>query len=100
MIHLGREAEHELHDLLVLAHLGPDRKVVGIRHALRPEGQHPRPEPQRHGRDRRQPARTRLTDLNSTNGTFVNRKRIEGSCLLQENDIIHFFTAEFRLRRH
>lgn len=45
-------------------------------------------------------AQLRLTDLNSTNGTFVNRKRIEGSCLLQENDIIHFFTAEFRLRRH
>ncbi|KFB68809.1 EAL domain-containing protein [Candidatus Accumulibacter vicinus] len=45
-------------------------------------------------------AQLRLADLNSTNGTFVNRKRIEGSCLLQENDIIHFFTAEFRLRRH
>lgn len=44
-------------------------------------------------------AQLRLTDLNSTNGTFVNRKRIEGSCLLQENDIIHFFTVEFRLRR-
>ena len=42
----------------------------------------------------------RLTDLNSTNGTFVNRQRIDGSCLLRENDIIHFFTAEFRLGRH
>lgn len=40
----------------------------------------------------------RLTDLNSTNGSFVNRQRIEGSCLLNENDIIHFGTAEFRLR--
>ncbi len=45
-------------------------------------------------------AQLRLTDLNSTNGTFVNRQRIDGSCLLQENDIIHFFTAEFRLGRH
>jgi len=39
----------------------------------------------------------RLTDLNSTNGSFVNRQRIEGSCLLDENDILHFGTAEFRL---
>lgn len=44
--------------------------------------------------------RMRLTDLNSTNGTFVNRERIEGSCLLREGDIIHFGTAEFRLQRH
>ncbi len=43
--------------------------------------------------------RLRLTDLNSTNGSFVNRERVEGSCLLQENDIIHFGTAEFRLRQ-
>ena len=42
--------------------------------------------------------RLRLTDLNSTNGSFVSRQRIEGSCLLEENDIIHFGTAEFRLR--
>lgn len=44
--------------------------------------------------------RLRLTDLNSTNGSFVNRDQIQGSCLLDENDIIHFGTAEFRLRRH
>lgn len=43
--------------------------------------------------------RLRLTDLNSTNGSFVNRERIEGSCLLSENDIVHFGTAEFRLRQ-
>lgn len=43
--------------------------------------------------------RLRLTDLNSTNGSFVNRDRIEGSCLLSENDIVHFGTAEFRLRQ-
>ncbi len=41
----------------------------------------------------------RLTDLNSTNGTFVNRERVEGSRLLAEHDIIHFGTAEFRLRQ-
>lgn len=41
--------------------------------------------------------RLRLTDLGSTNGTFVNRKRIEGSVLLQENDVLHFGQAEFRL---
>lgn len=41
--------------------------------------------------------RLRLTDLDSTNGTFVNRARISGSCLLTENDIIHFGNAEYRL---
>jgi EAL domain-containing protein (putative c-di-GMP-specific phosphodiesterase class I) len=41
--------------------------------------------------------RLRLTDLDSTNGTFVNRNRISGSCLLSENDIIHFGNAEYRL---
>ncbi len=40
----------------------------------------------------------RLIDENSTNGTFVNRERIEGYCLLRENDIIHFASAEFKLR--
>ena len=40
----------------------------------------------------------RLVDENSTNGSFVNRHRIEGSCLLNENDIIHFASAEFKLR--
>ena len=44
-------------------------------------------------------AMMRLTDLNSTNGTFVNRTRIEGSCLLKEGDIIHFGSVEFRLRQ-
>lgn len=41
----------------------------------------------------------RLIDENSTNGTFVNRQRIEGYCLLKENDIIHFASAEFKLRQ-
>jgi EAL domain-containing protein (putative c-di-GMP-specific phosphodiesterase class I) len=42
--------------------------------------------------------RLRLTDLDSTNGTFVNRNRIAGSALLAENDVIHFGNAEFRIR--
>ncbi|HRL75911.1 MAG TPA: EAL domain-containing protein [Candidatus Accumulibacter phosphatis] len=41
--------------------------------------------------------RLKLTDLDSTNGTSVNRQRLEGSCLLQENDILHFGGAEFRV---
>ncbi|MEF8755807.1 MAG: EAL domain-containing protein [Accumulibacter sp.] len=41
--------------------------------------------------------RLRLTDLDSLNGTSVNRQRLEGSCLLQENDIVHFGGVEFRL---
>ena len=40
----------------------------------------------------------RLIDENSTNGTFVNRHRVDGYCLLNENDIIHFASAEFKLR--
>ena len=39
----------------------------------------------------------RLTDPVSTNGTFVNRGRIEGECTLAENDIIDFGNAEYRL---
>jgi EAL domain-containing protein (putative c-di-GMP-specific phosphodiesterase class I) len=38
-----------------------------------------------------------LTDLESMNGTFVNRVRVSGSCTLNENDVIHFGNAEFRL---
>lgn len=41
-----------------------------------------------------------LTDMGSTNGTFVNRERINGSALVGENDIIHFGNAEYRLGRH
>ena len=41
----------------------------------------------------------RLTDENSTNGTFVNRRRIDGYCLLKENDVLHFASAEFKLCR-
>ena len=42
--------------------------------------------------------RLRLIDENSTNGTFVNRRRVEGYCLLKEGDVIHFASAEFKLR--
>lgn len=42
--------------------------------------------------------RIRLTDLNSTNGCFVGRRRVENSCLLNEDDIVHFGNAEFRIR--
>ena len=42
--------------------------------------------------------RLRLTDLDSTNGTFVNRERVNGSVLLADNDVIHFAQAEFRCR--
>lgn len=38
-----------------------------------------------------------LTDVGSTNGTFVNRERISGPRLMVENDVIHFGNAEYRL---
>lgn len=37
-----------------------------------------------------------LTDLNSTNGTYVNRTRLAGPQVLGEGDVIHFGAAEFR----
>jgi EAL domain-containing protein (putative c-di-GMP-specific phosphodiesterase class I) len=41
-----------------------------------------------------------ITDLGSTNGTWVNRERIEGAAVVVVNDIIHFGNAEFRLGKH
>lgn len=41
--------------------------------------------------------RLRLVDTNSTNGSFVNRQRIDGYCLLDSGDQIQFGSAEFRL---
>ena len=41
--------------------------------------------------------RLRLVDTNSTNGSFVNRQRIEGCRLLDSGDQIQFGSAEFRL---
>lgn len=38
-----------------------------------------------------------LTDLGSTNGTFVNRERLQAPRALQTGDVIHFGNAEFRL---
>ena len=39
-----------------------------------------------------------LRDLDSTNGTFVNRKRVKGAPL-HEGDILHFAEFEFRVGR-
>lgn len=39
----------------------------------------------------------RLTDLGSTNGTFVNRSRLRGTRPLEEGDVIHFANYEFRV---
>ena len=41
----------------------------------------------------------KLTDLNSTNGTYVNGNRITGSVSISEEDLIHFAEAPFRVRR-
>jgi EAL domain-containing protein (putative c-di-GMP-specific phosphodiesterase class I) len=38
-----------------------------------------------------------LRDLDSTNGTYVNRERIQLSRVLSENDVLHFGNAEYRL---
>ena len=41
--------------------------------------------------------RLRITDLGSTNGTYVNRVRLSAARVLEENDVVHFGNAEFRL---
>jgi EAL domain-containing protein (putative c-di-GMP-specific phosphodiesterase class I) len=41
--------------------------------------------------------RLRIRDLHSTNGTFVNRRRVSGPTLLEEGDVVHFADQEFRL---
>ena len=41
----------------------------------------------------------RVIDLNSGNGTFVNRIQVLGSSLLAEGDVVHFGVTEFRIRR-
>src|SRR5262249_9098175 len=38
-----------------------------------------------------------VVDLGSTNGTFVNGRRVEGRALLTSGDIIHLAEKEFRL---
>lgn len=39
-----------------------------------------------------------LRDLGSTNGTYLNRRRITAPALLSDGDIVHFGATEFRLR--
>ncbi len=43
--------------------------------------------------------RLRVTDLNSTNGTFINRQRLDQASFVAVDDVLHFGTAEFRLAR-
>ena len=38
-----------------------------------------------------------LRDMGSTNGTFVNGKRVVEACMLEDGDIVHFADHEFRL---
>ncbi|NND96018.1 MAG: EAL domain-containing protein [Pirellulaceae bacterium] len=40
-----------------------------------------------------------LTDLHSTNGTYVNGERITGRVAVNEEDLIHLAEAPFRVRR-
>jgi EAL domain-containing protein (putative c-di-GMP-specific phosphodiesterase class I) len=40
-----------------------------------------------------------LTDLGSTNGTYVNGKRIQGEVAVEEEDLLHFAEAPFRVLR-
>ncbi len=39
-----------------------------------------------------------LRDLGSTNGTFLNHRRLVGPAPLENGDIVHFGTLEFRIR--
>lgn len=39
-----------------------------------------------------------VRDLNSTNGTYVNRRRVRGRAVVKDGDILHFATTEFVLR--
>ncbi|MDA2933661.1 EAL domain-containing protein [Acidobacteria bacterium AH-259-D05] len=41
----------------------------------------------------------RIRDLGSTNGTFVNRKRIQEEMVLRDGDVLHFSECEFRVGR-
>jgi hypothetical protein len=52
----------------------------------------------RHAEIYREGEELMLRDLDSTNGTFVNRKRVKGAPL-HEGDILHFAEFEFRVGR-
>jgi EAL domain-containing protein (putative c-di-GMP-specific phosphodiesterase class I) len=65
-------------------HLAVDARGLSRQHAVFEADEH---------------GRLRVTDLSSTNGTFVNRERIEGGRVLAVGDVIHFGNAEYRLVR-
>jgi EAL domain-containing protein (putative c-di-GMP-specific phosphodiesterase class I) len=52
---------------------------------------------QRHARIVERGEALAVEDLGSTNGTFVNQRRVEGEAELGEGDIVHFAQQEFRL---
>ena len=51
----------------------------------------------RHARLRRSGGRIYLEDLGSSNGTFINGRRVEGSAEVREGDLIGFGVDSFRL---
>lgn len=50
-----------------------------------------------HARIDRQGGQLRIADLGSTNGTFVNHRRVSGAVWLQVGDVVHLADHEFRL---
>jgi len=52
-----------------------------------------------HAEIRREDDRLVLADLGSTNGTFVNNRRLDAPLALAEGDIVHLASLEFRLVR-
>ena len=40
-----------------------------------------------------------VRDLESRNGTYLNRKRVRGPVMVQAGDVLHFGTVEFRIGR-
>ncbi|NOY28578.1 MAG: EAL domain-containing protein [Oligoflexia bacterium] len=39
-----------------------------------------------------------VRDLDSTNGTYVNRRRVSGQHVIRDGDVLHFATSEFIVR--
>ncbi len=74
--HIGRARENDL----VIANLGLSRMHATLERDI--TGQ------------------IRVVDHNSTNGTFVNRERVDGFCLLKDGDHLKFANAEFRFSVH